>query len=46
MALFVTPAGVEIEMSEAAAERVGYRPKAEAPVKPPRQTRQTPPENK
>lgn len=39
MPLFVTPAGVEIEVSEAAASRVGYKPKADAEPKPGRKPR-------
>ncbi len=47
MPRYVTPAGVEIELSEAAASRVGYKPKGEAQPKPPRQqARQTPPAEK
>lgn len=40
MPLFVTPAGVEIELSEAAASRVGYKPKGDEQPRTPRKLRQ------
>ncbi len=41
MPLFVTPTGVEIELSEAAASRVGYKPKGDEQPKMARKPRQS-----
>lgn len=41
MPLFVTPTGVEIELSESAASRVGYKPKGDEQPKTARKPRQS-----